>query len=166
MLRELPSVLQDEACTATVVWRSLVFSIWRDRPMEVAASGRAVDLMLDVGRSLAPKKFALVAMLNENVVPPGAELRAKMEKDAALLARFTACGATVHPGTGFGAATVRGVITALQLVSRSTHPEKVFASDESAIAWLAPKMADAGMRLDDPSEIGEAFRWVRANVRT
>jgi hypothetical protein len=89
-----------------------------------------------------------------------------MEKDAALLARVTACGATVHPGTGLGAATVRGVITALQLVSRSAHPEKVSSSDDDAVLWLAPLMASAGMRFDGASEIAEAFRWVRANVRT
>ncbi|MFO0615572.1 MAG: hypothetical protein U0414_23465 [Polyangiaceae bacterium] len=165
-LADVPKVLFDDGLTAVVGWRAVVVSVWRKEPFPIASSRLAVEAMLAYGRTVAPTKVAVVVMLNPDVTPPNAELRAEMDRNARHLAAMTACGATIHSGTGFRAAAVRGVLTALQLVARSKHPEKVFTTDAAAAAWMTPLLRDAGMRVTSPGEVADALAWIRANVRT
>ena len=48
----------------------------------------------------------------------------------------TTASATVVPGTGLVAGSIRALITALLVVSRTQHPNKIFASNAEAVQWL------------------------------
>lgn len=50
--------------------------------------------------------------------------------------RFTGA-AIIFEKTGFHATAVRSVVTAINLASRSTHPNQVFADLREAVSWLS-----------------------------
>jgi hypothetical protein len=109
--------------------------------------------------------MALIALLHPDIKIPSPEVRADMNRNAARLAPLQCCGATVFAGTGFVAAAVRSLISAMQLAARSRHPEKVFSSVDDAARWAAPLLVQSGMKLESPELLIDVARWVEALQR-
>jgi len=72
--------------------------------------------------------------------------------------------ASLYEGAGFGAATLRAVVTGLNLLSRTSTPVKVFATMEAAAAWLSGMAANAGAEGFDAAAMASAAKALRAEV--
>jgi hypothetical protein len=117
------------ACVGPVV--VLVVDVFS--PTSVAALGRAMSQQLE-----RYPKIGSLSIVERKV---GSSIDAEGRKAVAELStRYTnhICGtAVVCEGTGFRATAIRSIVTAVRMASRASHPQKVFATAEESIAWLA-----------------------------
>ncbi len=97
------------------------------------------------------RKVGFITLLNREMdisTPPDAR------KEVARLLRqyddFIGAAGIVYEGSGFQATAVRSIITAINLASRSSFPNKVFASHQLACAWTAGRIGSTlnGRRLE------------------
>ena len=80
--------------------------------------------------------FPVLTLIEAGAAPPSSEQRRRL---AALWTTFSPVIQGISyalPGSGFGAATRRAVITGLQLLARSPFPVHVASELESAADWL------------------------------
>jgi hypothetical protein len=83
-------------------------------------------------------KVGVCSIIELGSTRPAAEVRGAF---ARVMERFTRaiCGsAIVYEGNGFKATAVRSVVTAVNLASAASHPNKVFGDVSSAFTWLMP----------------------------
>lgn len=131
---------------ATFVWDRLAVVMWRGQCTEAAV--RRVEVAgLDVLRHF--RHGALMGIVEPSAVPPSTEMR---KASAACNDRLSAHGmigiAGVLTTTGFAGSVIRGVITGLTLLSKSSCPFKVYESHFAAVSWLAEMLGKQGEVLD------------------
>ncbi len=94
------------------------------------------------GRKLGkrfPKGIASLVLLPDGVAIPDAAVRKQAQVNTHEANEWVGAGATVVAGTGFSAAAVRSVVTAMTVFS-SGPPRRVFSATEPAIAWLGRRL--------------------------
>jgi hypothetical protein len=87
-----------------------------------------------------PGEASILCVIEPTSEPPPQELR---EAAAALLTRLgpqLRCVAFVIEGSGFRAAMIRGVLSGIEFLRRSTYPTRYFAEVGRAAAWVASEM--------------------------
>jgi stage II sporulation SpoAA-like protein len=103
-------------------------------PAGAAALGRAMAQLVE-----RHSKISSLSVVERKVGP---SIDADGRKAVAdLSTRYThhiTGTAVVCEGTGFRATAIRSIVTAVRMASRASHPQKVFATVEEAVAWLAP----------------------------
>ena len=70
-------------------------------------------------------------------VPADSAMRSAISAGQREFDPYIEAGAMVMLGRGFGAASVRGVITWLTLLGQYKYPNKVFDAEEEALFWVA-----------------------------
>lgn len=134
----------EAARTCVLLWRKSVnetrFQIQREAIEHVATH--------------YPGEAAILCVIEPTSEPPPQELR---EAAAQLLTRLgpqLRCVAFVIEGSGFRAAMIRGVLSGIEFLRRSTYPTRYFAEVGRAAAWVASEtgrqtmvLADAAQRL-------------------
>jgi hypothetical protein len=132
----------------------LVCTTQADLPM-VNALGQGFERLL---RDY-PKVGVCSVIEVRSVLAPAGEVRGGF---ARVMARFTheICGsAIVYEGTGFKATAVRSVVTAINLASAASHPNKVFGDVSAAFGWLMPLLPrETGMSSSDLVHCVRALR--------
>ena len=102
-------------------------------PGSVASLGRAMSQQLE-----RYPKFGSLSIVERKV---GSSIDAEGRKGVAdLSTKYTnhiSGTAVICEGTGFRATAIRSIVTAVRMASRASHPQKVFATAEEAIGWLA-----------------------------
>ncbi|HEX6244130.1 MAG TPA: hypothetical protein VFZ61_24610 [Polyangiales bacterium] len=103
-----------------------------------------------------PGEASILCVIEPTSEPPPQALR---EAAAALLTKLgpqLRCVAFVIEGSGFRAAMIRGVLSGIEFLRRSTYPTRYFAEVGRAAAWVASEtggqsmlLADAAHRLRD-----------------
>ncbi len=90
------------------------------------------------------------------------EARAAATDVAAELAPWILSEATLIVGTGFRAAAVRTIVAALDVMSRSASPKKVFADLPVAVAWcLAQRPERDGITV---AEVAASLMAMRVSI--
>jgi hypothetical protein len=96
-------------------------------------------------RARYPKGFGVMTIVREDA--PVSMPSAARERSNAITAEFRAnfvALSTVIEGSGFRSATLRSIISGIQLFARVSCPAKVFADAENAAAWMGPLCAPKG----------------------
>jgi hypothetical protein len=122
-------------------WRNLVVVVWRSET-QIPAIERCSALIGEVARRHG--SAALLQIVEPTAVPPESEIRKAISAMLKGHARDLTCSAVVFEGDGFRAAGVRGVVTAISLLSRTPFPHVIFASPLSAINWTARHLSVDG----------------------
>lgn len=114
---------------------------------------------------LHPQGFSLI-----NIMVPGgrslpsAEVRAKFAQIAAEHAQRTAAVAVLIPGTGFWASAMRGMITALSMMSPRDYELQTFGNFPQMIEWLVPVHARRTSVAIEPRELLRALQTAEARA--
>jgi hypothetical protein len=147
-------VTESDSHHALGATRGLVIAVWR-RETRLDALDKLSALIAE--RAEQDSSLALLQVVESNAVPPESAVRAAL---SALLRRHDqqlSCSAVVFEGEGFRAAALRGVVTAIGLLSRPRFPHEVFATPLAGIQWIAKQHASR-----DPKWMDEAGRAVTA----
>jgi hypothetical protein len=96
-----------------------------------------------------PGEAGILCIIEPTSEPPPQELR---EAAASLLTRLgpqLRAVAFVVEGSGFRAAMIRGVLSGIELLRRSTYPTRYFADVGRAAAWVASETGGQSLLLAD-----------------
>lgn len=131
------------------------FELWENMAILRYAHTTGIESVIDleefsasVQRGQAGAAFPVLTLIEDGVAPPPAEQRRR------LGAIWTAFAPSIQgisyalPGTGFGAATRRAVITGLQLLARNPFPVHVASDLESAADWLCQRFPTPERTVD------------------
>ncbi len=131
---------------ATFVWDRVAVVMWRGECTEAAV--RRVEVAgMDVLRHF--RRGALMGIVEPGAAPPSTELRkASAASNDRLAAHGIVAIAGVLTTTGFAGSVIRGVITGLTLLSKSSCPFKVYESHSAAVSWFGEVLARQGETLD------------------
>lgn len=112
--------------TCVLLWRSVVnesrFRLQREAMEHVA--------------SRHPGEAAILCIIEPTSEPPPQALREAASMLLNQLAPKLRCVAYVIEGNGFRAATIRGVLSSIELVRRSAYAARYFATVATAAAWV------------------------------
>jgi len=125
--------------TCILLWRGVVnesrFRLQREAIEQVA--------------SRHPGDAGILCIIEPASEPPPQSLR---EAASTLLNQFAPklrCVAYVIEGTGFRAATIRGVLSGIELVRRSAYPARYFATVAEAAIWISVETGRSRADLTD-----------------
>lgn len=136
-------ILVTRPCLVLAVADPVLFGVWsgvQARPEDVTS---VMSSALTYARS--SKQCALFIATHPDQPLPTAEVREVIQTEMRKLDPYLLCGATVLMRDGFLGTAMRAVVSTLQLLSRPTHPEKIFATGADAAAFLHGILAQ---RLD------------------
>ena len=114
-------------------YKGCIISYWyRKAPLEGAE--RLLQLTKDQLAHSEERPLAIFSLIEQNSEMAGAETRIKFSEIRKVLGKNCCGGALVLAGSGLFAATVRTVVSSVQLLERMPYPFKtVKTSDEGAI---------------------------------
>lgn len=129
------SVVAVDENYAAAVWRNMLLVIWRQETQAaavVSAANSLQNLMKDY-----PKGVGIMQVVEERAPPPDAQARAELAKMLSTGVTSVKCSSVVHEGSGFRAAMVRGVVTAISLFTKPPYPHQVKERIAEAANWHA-----------------------------
>jgi hypothetical protein len=163
-VRIAPSSAVDGVYTA-YLWNNLSIVLWfdaatlesivafenscRERVQQFPHGLSSVHVMVPGGKSM-----------------PTAEARTELSRVIRDYAQYSAATAVVIPGAGFWASALRGMVTALAMLARSTVKPRICSDFADVAAWL-PELHEqrTGVRLE-PAELLRALQEAeRAGVK-
>lgn len=158
-----PRIVQLDACRATVLWQTLVLTVWRSGAMRVDSLREFGRIVCERGALLTPKKLMLVVLVSDTAtIPTGAVVPALLE-NAQTIAPHLRAQATLLRAKGVRAAAAQSLMASLMVAVRGALDEETFDLDSDAIPWVYDRA-----RVDDPSltvgSVRTAFEWVRERV--
>lgn len=96
-----------------------------------------------------PGEAALLCIVEPTSEPPPQELRQAASELLSELGPKLRCVAYVIEGTGFRAAMIRGVLSGIELMRRSSYPARYFAHASHAAAWIAVATGSSSLQLTE-----------------
>jgi hypothetical protein len=146
--------------TCILLWRGVVnesrFRLQRDAIEQVAHR--------------YPGDAAILCIIEPTSEPPPQALREAASALLNQLAPRLRCVAYVIEGTGFRAATIRGVLSGIELVRRSAYPARYFASVADAAVWITmetgrprAELTESAHRLREQLNVVDGKRPQRAS---
>lgn len=100
----------------------------------------------------SPDGAGFIVVLRSDVPAPKDSARANIRRVLVEFGTVVNAGAIVVEGTGFIAATLRSVLSLMNLASRPSYPLKVFGSLSEACYWL-PRQIGGKRRTVSPLEL-------------
>jgi hypothetical protein len=142
------SVEHNDGESAIAIAGPTLISVWYGPP---AANG--VSALRRVQSKLLRERdpfggLVLVLDFDGRIVLPAEPVRRELASTYEETRGRRVFSAIAIETTGFLAATVRGFITGLGVISRSTTTQRVFAARRPALEWMVSSMANAGRPLD------------------
>jgi hypothetical protein len=115
-----------------VGWRDAYILDWRG-----TVSVESLDASVEGARTLlrSYRRIATVNILHPPMQLPPAELRDYAKKKMMESPAGVACHATIIPEAGFWASAMRGALTGIYMLERTTFPRKVFGELRDAAIW-------------------------------
>lgn len=116
-------------------WRDLLIVFWYGQTTlrGVQAYARAAEDLATAN----PEGILQLTITDQDAPIPEGAIRAELATTLRTYADRTRCAAIVCEGTGFRAASVRSVMTAVSLFSRPAFPHKLFGTVVQAAEFLA-----------------------------
>lgn len=129
-----PRVLVTRPSLVLAVADSVLFAVW------TKVAGRPEDLLaclpLALQQAKALKQCGLVVALHPEQPLPDGPFRDVIKTEMRKLDPYLLCGATVLLRGGLLGTAMRAVVSTLQLLSRTTHPERIVASGAEAARFV------------------------------
>jgi hypothetical protein len=143
-------------------WRDL-FVIIDDGHVPIREYERVEPLVRTQAKS-CPNGLGCLVIIPDKASPPPSAVRSHLE---GMLGRLPIRGlGYLVEGTGFKAATVRGVLIGLGIFQRSKYPSKVFTALDVGLGWLLPGASKADVRAARKaiSECRARAKWDDAQI--
>jgi hypothetical protein len=118
-----------------------------NRTTATVASLRAVAEAQARAQARSKKKLAAISIVGPGPLPDAEVRRVSEELNDADVPLV--CIAIVIEMRGFVGSAIRGVITGLSLLKRSSFPRKVFDTSEAALPWLQQQVSGDASWLRD-----------------
>ncbi len=116
-------------------WRNVACAVFKK---ETTLGGvRTIQRVYDELAGQNPRGVFMLTIVEERAPLPVVEVRDALAKFLASGAGRSKKSAVVHEGSGFRAASVRGVVTGLAMIARLPYPHKVFSTPTDAARWFA-----------------------------
>lgn len=112
----------------------------------------------------SPDGSGYIVVLRSDVPAPKESARTNIRRVLVEFGSVVNAGAIVVEGTGFVAATLRSVLSLINLASRPTYPLKVFSSVSEASYWL-PRQIGGKKRPVSPLDLIGVIEEVKAAYR-
>jgi hypothetical protein len=145
----VPTALTDDADHCTGILGPVFVVVWK-REVSVAAAKSIQFALRDFAAGSPEGHVALLTIVEEAAPMPSADSRTALANILRFNAEELICSAVAMRGSGFRAATVRGVATGLSLLARQPFPHRVFASIEQSSAWVVHMLGRRGIYVDLP----------------
>lgn len=117
-----------------VSWERCLAIVWRQ--ITTVQGVFALDRALREQRDRYHSGLYLLTVVEETAALPDAQARDAVARFLRSASGTVRMSAVVHEGTGFRAAAVRSVVTAISHLARLPYPHEIFATVEQAAAWL------------------------------
>lgn len=132
---------------------SILVSNWFGAPTLEATRGQVTALVAAIRRNAEPSR--ILTIIDEGTPPADDANRSTISQSMAAVNDRVGRQALAIEGRGFAASALRAMIAGMQLVSRPTHPVKVFSQVGPAVAWCA---ADEREGMEIEARIAELRR--------
>jgi hypothetical protein len=132
-------IVQVDADHAMGIWGEVILTVWRRRTQLAAVE--ELQRNLHALGSRFPGGTATISVIEPTAVPPENDVRKALS--AVLTIPRLQCSCLVYEGTGFQAATVRGVVTAITMIKTHPVPHVVHPSVKEGVEWSARMMGKA-----------------------
>ncbi len=119
-----------------------------ERTERAAAVPKLIESALGSAEKTVGGKFAMLIVVDSDMESPDARLRSELARVLKQYEPATDCAAYVIEGTGFKAAALRSLVTAIMVIARVKLPTKVFSTVSEAAHWMGPRLGAAPMELD------------------
>ncbi len=142
-------------CLVIAVADPILFGVWtgvQPRPEDVTA---VMSSALSYARSV--KQCAMLIGIPPAQPLPTSEVRDAIQTEMRKLDPYMICGATVLTRDGFLGTAMRAVVSTLQLLSRPTHPEKIFGSSREASLFLHETLANRIQKAPSADTIAATY---------
>ncbi len=163
-LLDAPRFSYRDATTAVACWRSVVFTVWGNQTLTLESAMNQVRACEAHGRAVGKGKLVEIVLLDPDVPMPEATVRDFLHASVERMGPYYSCVATLFQGQGFRAAMIRGVLTSLQLVSRTPFAQKVFSDQDACVAYAHPFAHRSDPRVANPAELLETLEEVRGHA--
>ncbi|MEW5849281.1 MAG: hypothetical protein AB2A00_10725 [Myxococcota bacterium] len=147
-------VLEREPGFAVAAWRNMFVIFFADA-VTVSRLQRVWDREKEWVQRAGPVAVVSISRKAAKMLTLPAEERALAARIAKDMDASMLCQAHVIMGTGFWAATVRTVISSVQLMSSPRYPVSVFDDVPSAATWVTPRL-DKGVDAHEVQRIVQA----------
>jgi hypothetical protein len=125
-------------------WKNVLLTGWRG---DITVAGLEVTRVASHDlHGRYPDGLVVFNVVRTLIPVPDSPVRHKASAVLAETAGHVLCTATVIEGEGFWASAARAVVATITLVSRASHPHKVFATIEESADWAEPYVVDGGPR--------------------
>lgn len=142
--------------------KPLLIAAWTGAPVDSADVSACIVSLLAEARRI--ERAALLVIVHPSTPLPSEEARATIQSEVRRLYPHLTCGATVIERGGFAGSAHRAVVSTLQLLSRTPHPEKTAASAQEAGAFLVAELTRAGVAPLKIEDVIDAFEQVKREV--
>ncbi len=114
-------------------WAEFLIMVWRVKTL-LPAVQRAKLVMRELAKA-HPNGIASLAIVEQTALPPEQDVRRELSALLSGGAGHVKSSSVVHEGTGFKAATVRGVVTALSMFGKLPFPHVIHATVSESAEW-------------------------------
>lgn len=158
------SIISQSEDSTTASHQDLLFQFWHH---ETTSEG---IVSFERGLRAISKAFSpgvrVVIIVEPSARLPSKLLRNQIAQMMSRSRRKIRVTALVYEGSGFGAASIRAVVTGLNIVSRHPFPYRVFSSVSSALAWSPMKnsTSESASAATDAIKLVQRFRSMRRKL--
>jgi hypothetical protein len=144
------------------LYRAVLFMVIQDDPRPGVLQHQA--RWLRKLKAESPDGAGYIVVLRSDVPPPKDAARQDIKKVLVDFGTVVSAGCLVVEGTGFAAATIRSVLSLMNLASRYTYKMKVFSTVSEACYWL-PSQISKGKRAVEPLDLLAAIEEIKKVYR-
>lgn len=153
-----PVIEHRSTCCTIGVCSSFVVVVWRNE-MQLRDAHQQNAVIERYARKR--KVLGILPFIDASVPSPSTEVRAVLNEAVVRFAPPVVGVGVAMVGDGFRSAMVRGVVTAIQLMSRAPVPSRVFATEHEASVWLRERMGVLAEGEPTPEQLVNVVRRLR-----
>src|SRR5262249_15633650 len=133
---ERVTIVGSDSDYATATYRNVVIvvGIRNTRPHHAHLPTATVERLTPRYRD----GIGFISVVEEKATTPNSATRAPLGRFIVDMAPYIRCGTVIIGGSGFFAATARGISSGLMLVARPIFPQQVFKPEDEAVPRMAP----------------------------
>jgi hypothetical protein len=165
-VKEAPRILVDSPVVRVATWREVFAATWH-------TAGAAADVRgaNAVQRAFSQRLGRDERMITLSIVGPGAsvlldgDVRREVEAGTREFTPRLKAAAVVIAATGFSAAAIRSIVSAIVLLNRPAYPTRVFDGEDAACKWAATFLTRAPASPVYESDLREALHAIASPPR-
>ncbi len=136
-------------------WRNVLLTVWRgDITVGALETSRVASHDLHARH---PDGLVVFNVVSHLIPVPDGPVRRKASSVLGETGGHVRCTATVIEGEGFWVSTARAVVATITLLSRASHPHRVFATIDEAAQWAETFVVGDGARATELGSVARAL---------